>query len=324
MHLWARERRPGQQLTLDQLFMGELTEFSRASVGLCSPGHQLLRHFYLAVDAASSVYKLSWRQQNVPVAIASVDATFKRGSALQELKIRQTVWSNDVNAPLIAIWVNSASMDDAAFRAVCVDYNNVVHILGMGCMQLLYLDCPFRDGPGAARRFPSLQWGAARAISFAEDGALDTLLTAAAVDKWVAQFDSYQETELEFGLDVEWRSGVPGIHADTLQLVHLGRLGAGTSASAKPVGAFVSLAKVGQITPRLAALLRKAVVGGVKIHQDLKRLSEVYPAAGFHHHDAAATPSTLMEENVIELDVIAEQVNPNLSPNPNPIPNPNR
>jgi len=51
---------------------------------------------------------------------------------LTDLKIRQTFWSNDANAPAIAIMVNSASMDDPAFKAACLDYNGAVSILGMG------------------------------------------------------------------------------------------------------------------------------------------------------------------------------------------------
>ena len=66
----------------------------------------------------------------------------------------------------------------------------------------------------------------------------------------------YRDSELEFGLDIEWRAYVPGIYADTLQLVHLGR------ATAKPLGAFIPLTKVGTITARLAAPLKKSVLGG--------------------------------------------------------------
>ena len=103
MHLWSKERGARkQQLTLDDWRMGAFVEFSRSSVGFCAPGHALIRHFFLAVYHAGADYKLSWRQQNVPVNIGAVDATMKRGSALTDLKIRQTLWSNDANAPLIA------------------------------------------------------------------------------------------------------------------------------------------------------------------------------------------------------------------------------
>ena len=50
MHLWAKERQAGQQLILDQMWMGKFHEFTRASIGFCSAGHWLIRHFFLAVS----------------------------------------------------------------------------------------------------------------------------------------------------------------------------------------------------------------------------------------------------------------------------------
>jgi hypothetical protein len=118
MHLWAIERSSGQQLTLDQLWrMGDFVEFTRADVGLCSPGHKLLRHFFFADYNASIEYKFSWRQQNVPITIGAVDATMKRGSALTDLKIRQTVWSNDANCPIVIHHAFMVSRDRRASRS---------------------------------------------------------------------------------------------------------------------------------------------------------------------------------------------------------------
>ena len=96
MHLWARERPSGHQLTLEQLFMAPYVELTHESVGLCAPGHALIRHLFLAVSAAEAAYKLSWRQQNVGVTVGAVDASMKRGNALDQCKVRQTFWSNDV------------------------------------------------------------------------------------------------------------------------------------------------------------------------------------------------------------------------------------
>lgn len=91
MHVWAKGRSARQQLTLEQCFLGEYTDVTPASVALCAPGDALIRHFFLAVSDAESKYKLSWRQQNVGVTVGAVDATMKRGSALADCKIRQTV-----------------------------------------------------------------------------------------------------------------------------------------------------------------------------------------------------------------------------------------
>ena len=126
MHAWANHRSAGQQLTMKQMAMGDVDFVTAESVALCSPGEALIRHFFLSVHEARSPYQLSFRQQNVPMSIGAVDATFKRGKALSLLKIRQTVFSNDVNAPAIGIWCSSASMDDPAFVAACADYNKVI------------------------------------------------------------------------------------------------------------------------------------------------------------------------------------------------------
>ena len=87
MHVWAQARSAGQQLTLEQMMMDDVELITAESVGICAPGEALIRHFFLAVHEATSAYKLSWRQQNVPMSVGTVDATFKRGKALDMLKI---------------------------------------------------------------------------------------------------------------------------------------------------------------------------------------------------------------------------------------------
>ena len=136
--------------------MRDYQPVTHESVGFCAPGDALIRHFFLAVSDAERDFKFSWRQQSVGVTVGAIDATFKRGSALKDCKVRQTVWSNDLQAPLIAVFVNSASMDEPAFADACSEYNTVVTRTGMVPMRLAYIDCTFRDGPGTARRFPSL------------------------------------------------------------------------------------------------------------------------------------------------------------------------
>ena len=105
MHAWAKERSAGQQLTLDQCYMGKYVEVTPARVALCAPGDALIRHFFLAVSDTESQYKLSWRQQNVGVTVGAVDATMKRGSALADLKIRQTVRApSPLGSPWGLVW----------------------------------------------------------------------------------------------------------------------------------------------------------------------------------------------------------------------------
>ena len=161
MQVWGKERPAGSQMTLMRMSIHDCAVPTEQSIALCAPGHALIRRFFLDVSMAKQPYQLSWRQQNVPMRIGSIDATFKRGKALGDLKIRQTVWSNDVNAPAIAIMVQSASMEDPAFVAACKDHNLVMEALGMELLSLVYLDAPGRDGPGTGRRFPSVLRGAA-------------------------------------------------------------------------------------------------------------------------------------------------------------------
>jgi len=126
MHVWAKKRKPGQQ-TIEQVIvaMDNAEVVTAESVGMCAPGEALIRHFFREAHKASNDYKLSWRQQNVPMTVGAVDATFKRGKDMALSKVRQTVCSNDVNAPAIAVFVPSASMDDPGFTAACDDYNKV-------------------------------------------------------------------------------------------------------------------------------------------------------------------------------------------------------
>jgi len=52
------------------------------------------------VQSGLSEYQLSWRQQNVPMTIGSIDASMKCGKGLQDLNKRQTVrFSSPALAP---------------------------------------------------------------------------------------------------------------------------------------------------------------------------------------------------------------------------------
>ena len=297
MHAWAKQRTAGQQLTLEQCFIGEYTEVTPASVGLCAPGDALIRHFFLAVSDSESSYKLSWRQQNVGVTVGAIDATMKRGNALPELKIRQTVWSNDLQAPLVGVFVNSASMEDPGFTAACDDYNAVVVRTGMEPMRLVYVDCPHRDGPGAARRLPSLtRPSTAAELDFLADGGSLTLIsTVAACDAWVKLFDNDRSVEL--GADLEWRApqrkGEKRGQVATLQLVSL------RCADADQLtGAIFSLTKLGKVPASLVRLLGRAQLSGVDIKGDVDKL------VSDRLRSAADRPTNLTELSILAPDVL--------------------
>ena len=84
----------------------------------------LIRHFFLEVSKTTSTYKLSWRQQNVGVTVGSLDATLKRGKALTDLKIRQTLWSNDLQVgarPILTI-LTIITIATATLPRACCTY----------------------------------------------------------------------------------------------------------------------------------------------------------------------------------------------------------
>ena len=289
MHVWAQTRQAGQQLTLEQMMMDEADLVTAESVGLCSPGQALIRHFFLAVHEARAPYQLSWRQQNVPMTVGSVDATFKRGKALDMLKIRQTVFSNDVLAPAISVWVNSASMDDAAFSAACTDYQKVLSVTKMLPLKLLYLDCPSRDAGGAGRRFPRLVAGTT-AREYHVDAAKASLVTTLANAQRV--ISRFREAKL-VGFDCEWKP--PGKVA-TVQLSDGGE-----------EAALFHLPSLGSVPPSLVELIKSKRLCGVKVNDDLKKLSADYPEAGLKHHlddDSSIIPTA----NIVELSSLAVDV----------------
>ena len=74
----------------------EAVTITAQSVGLCSCGHSLIRHFFVEMEEGSQDFMFSWRQQNVPMEVGAIDATYKRGKALLDDNCRQTQWSNDV------------------------------------------------------------------------------------------------------------------------------------------------------------------------------------------------------------------------------------
>ena len=97
MQVWAKKSSSvGAQPTIDMFYMKDVVQITAETFGLCFPGNALIRHFMEVADVTSA-FKESWRQQNVPCRIASIDATYKRFAAIGAFPIRQTVWSNDVN-----------------------------------------------------------------------------------------------------------------------------------------------------------------------------------------------------------------------------------
>ena len=286
MQVWAKQRRAGSQLTLEQLSMGKLHLFSEEELGVCSAGHALIRHFFQEIKAGAADYQLSWRQQNVPMVVGSIDAHMKRGSALSDLHIKQTVWSNDAGCPTISIFTNSASMDDPAFSAACEEYRAVVAKTGMCDAKVLYLDNVSRDAGGAGRRFPSVMTSLrAKEHSCVSD--ISKAHCVAGASDVAAACAVFENAEV-LGFDLEWKAHATGSTGPrgkvaTLQLSDgLGNV------------ALFHLTSLRGVPPALASLLAKARLAGVGVGNDLKKLNQDYGVA--------------IPPNVVELRTLATDV----------------
>ena len=151
MQQWAKKTS-----TLNGMFMGKVVDITAESIGIAFPGDALIRHFFMDFAEATEKYKISYRQQNIPMKIGSIDAHFKYAKSLP-LPIVQTIWSNDIGAPVVTIFTSSASHDDVALVNACADYNAIVNDTGMQQVQLMFIDNPGRDTNGTLRLFPSLR-----------------------------------------------------------------------------------------------------------------------------------------------------------------------
>jgi hypothetical protein len=302
MQVWAKQRTAGAQLTLDQMRYHQVDAPTAQSIGLCAPGKKLISHFFVNVEAAKETYQLSWRQQNVPVRIGSVDATFKRGKALGDLNIRQTLWSNDVNAPVVTAMVQSASMDDPAWSAACKDHAAVVDDTGMEPISIAYIDCPQRDGPGLARRYPTLLNGS-KAVDFNFDMANAIIVTAAAdLPSALSKLSSEA-----LGFDLEWKPArmqprPPGGEPRQPGKVALMQLCDGKTA------VLIHLASIGSLPSTLVAFLKDRRLGGANIANDLRKLSKDYAEAGLNYHGSATGESIFVDGQIIDLTPLTVDV----------------
>ena len=295
MQVWAKSKSlNGAQPTIDQFCMKEVVQITAETFGLCFPGHALLRHFMLKVTDATSAFKESFRQQNVSCRIASIDATYKRfmntgALATGAFQVRQTIFSNDVNAPVISINLSSASLDDPALVAACDVYNQVVNLTGMERMSIMYLDCPNRDAGGAIRRFPSLNTCAATELTFP----MIRCITVSAVEQLSAALEALSNKKV-IALDLEWtaakRAGESPGKVALLQLYPVSSVIDQDGGSC----VVVSLAAIGDFPKVLATFLATKQLAGVNISADLTKLKKDFPVT-----------DCILHQNLVELTSLA-------------------
>ena len=295
MQVWAKLKSPnGAQPTIDQFCMKEVVQITAETFGLCFPGHALIRHFMLTITDATSRFKESWRQQNVPCIIGSVDATYKRFTATGAMatsvfQVRQTVWSNDVNAPVISINLTTASLDDPALVAACDAYNQVVNVTGMAPISIMYLDCPNRDAGGAIRRFPSLNTGATTELTLP----LTRCNAVNTVEQLSAALEALSNTKV-VALDLEWTAAQRAQESPgKVALLQLYPVGSGVDQDGGSC-VVVSLAAIGDFPAMLATFLASKQLAGVNISADLTKLHKDFPVT-----------LCILHKNLVELTSLA-------------------
>ena len=170
-----------------------------------------------------------------------------------------------------------------------------------------YLDAPVRDGPGAARRFPTLLDGSSSVEHLFSLDKTTIVTTLAALPGALALFDG---SEL-LGFDTEWRSAMLQPKPPT------GKRKPGKTALLQLCddahGVVIDLFALGAVPSALASFLAKKRLGGINIGAkvgtgDLGKLSHDYPEAGLNHHKGATGPSVFCEGMVIELAPLGADV----------------
>jgi hypothetical protein len=210
MHDWVRQRSRtnGGQLSMENFTMTDPYIITREQLGICPSGHALVRRFFSGDTAASREYQFSFRQQNVTCRIGAVDGHMKAFSGLSDWSILNTLWSNEVNAPVLSVNCSTTSMDDPAFAAGAAAHNAVVQALGLERMEYLWCDNVNRDERGCCRRFPSLNLplGGAAAVDYISTDATEwTSISAANRNDLVPLLGRFAAITT-LGFDLEWRA----------------------------------------------------------------------------------------------------------------------
>jgi hypothetical protein len=159
---------PGQQ-SIQQAFQQSSTSRApplllAADVGAAPPSHRVIREWVVNSAEARADYQFAWRQQHVSGTIIQLDHHLKvnRGNSVQSIKLcnnRLTVWSSQLNAPLLSINTDTTSLNDGAFVLAAEAMRSVYSDAQREPVALAYVDNPHRDEKGLVRAFPSLASG---------------------------------------------------------------------------------------------------------------------------------------------------------------------
>lgn len=138
----------------------EPDKLTEAIYGLASPGHGLIRSYFVDKSSSKAEYQFLWRQQRVGGDIVQGDHTMKvsKGCHVLSTKLlnnRFTLWSSHSNCPLVSVNLETTSLDDPGLVLACKALMQV-YSDGRAAISLAYLDNPHRDEKGLIRRVPSL------------------------------------------------------------------------------------------------------------------------------------------------------------------------
>lgn len=143
---------------------GKVPVVTEETWGVVYPGHALVRSFVRLTNKASENYQFAWREQHCWGEIVCADHTLKllKGQRVDGVKVlwfRFTLWSNDLNCPLLVVNTATSSYDDPALVEAFKVFDESQRKHGHPEVAMAFLDNVRRDQLGFERRVPSLRKG---------------------------------------------------------------------------------------------------------------------------------------------------------------------
>ncbi|KAG5186585.1 hypothetical protein JKP88DRAFT_353946 [Tribonema minus] len=120
---------------------------------LVSPGHGLIRRWFMDLADSKQDFQFAWRQQHISGTVLQVDHHLKafKGNNVHAVKLgnaRCTVFSSNLNCPMLSINTETTGFRDGALRLACNALLRSAHDNGQPPFHLVYSDNPRRDARG--------------------------------------------------------------------------------------------------------------------------------------------------------------------------------
>eukprot|EP00611_Tribonema_gayanum_P010899 TRINITY_DN20_c1_g1_i6.p1 TRINITY_DN20_c1_g1~~TRINITY_DN20_c1_g1_i6.p1 ORF type:complete len:474 (-),score=54.51 TRINITY_DN20_c1_g1_i6:1304-2725(-) len=120
---------------------------------LVSPGHGLIRRWFMDLAESKQDFQFIWRQQHIGGTVLQVDHHLKafKGNTVQSVKLgnaRFTVFSSNLNCPMLSINTETTGFRDGALQVACDALLRSAQDNGRSPIKLVYCDNPRRDARG--------------------------------------------------------------------------------------------------------------------------------------------------------------------------------